>query len=161
MKAFLIDSIAREIREVEYTALEQMQSFVGGYIGLVPTRCIGRGDVLFVDDDGLNKPQAGWFMLADYPQPLAGNGLIVGAEQEDDEGEYARTSDPVSTIAGLTQVIRFLTREQAASWGKANASEPCISFTSIGPDGRFTETVVVSRMGTVFAEATKPDPEDR
>lgn len=36
----------------------------------------------YVDDEGLLKEQEGYFALANFPRPFAGNGIIVGTDEE-------------------------------------------------------------------------------
>jgi hypothetical protein len=36
----------------------------------------------YVDDEGLLKEQEGYFTLANFPRPFAGNGIIVGTDEE-------------------------------------------------------------------------------
>jgi hypothetical protein len=82
MRAIKIDSENRNITEisisdVERMQLKDMQAVVGGYICLAFNFPDNKHS-LFVDDDGLlNNPQ--FFFKHDfYPQPLAGNAIIVG-----------------------------------------------------------------------------------
>lgn len=101
MKAILIDPYSafenigdgllqitphRAVREIEiesgidaiYEALSTEQN---------PVTCfdvcrIADGDGIFVDDEGLLKPCDHFFIWKDYPQPLAGRGLILGCDEE-------------------------------------------------------------------------------
>lgn len=41
-----------------------------------------QGDAIFVDDEGLFKEEQCFFKHDDYPQPLAGKGLILGCDAE-------------------------------------------------------------------------------
>ncbi len=56
-------------------------------------RC-GKYD-LFVDDEGLFKDDQRFFLVFDYPQPLAGKALVVGCDEE------GNTIEPGITIAEL------------------------------------------------------------
>jgi hypothetical protein len=159
MKAILIDSKAREIRAVEYTTTEDLHGFVGGWLEMVPVR-LPHGDTLYVDEEFLFKPQTSFFMIETYPQPLGGNGVIVGPEVYDDEGEYVRTDPPGCSPRSLAQYIRFMDRAQFDAWGKANASEPAITFSSIGPDGTLSEPEVIQRMGSLFGSVPRPKDEE-
>lgn len=157
MKAFFIDSTKREIREVNYSNFRDIQTFVGGTFTMVPTDAIGRGDVMFVDDEGLLKTKTGFFMLPDSDYPLAGNALVVGKESDDDNGD---TFPPTSTIETLSQVIQFKTPAQVASWGKGNASEPAVVFYSIDDNGKVSKPSVLARMGKLFENVDpKNEPE--
>ena len=56
-------------------------------------RC-GKYD-LFVDDEGLFKDDQKFFVVFDYPQPLAGKALVVGCDEE------GNTIEPGITIEEL------------------------------------------------------------
>lgn len=146
-KAIFIDSVNRSIREVTIEGLKDMQMHVGGYIQSAYEWA--NGDTLYVDEEGMLKPQEHWFRISTRPdQPLAGNGLIVGS---DDEGENA---DVATLLAEID--VAFYDRSQAASWAKANASDPAISISSIGPDGKVEETVI-ARYGSLFRNTMPKD----
>lgn len=101
MPALLIDATARTIRAVEYRTLEDMQGFLGGSIQ--PAYQWPNGDTLYVDEEGLYK-HTDWFRISvRTDQPLAGNGLLVGAET----GAGLRTAAPRMTLAALTKQVRF------------------------------------------------------
>lgn len=78
MRAILINPKEQTITEVECTGeLDNMQSYVGGYIELV--RIDSRND-LYVDEEGMFKPEQGMFRFdGDNPAYLVGNGIITGA----------------------------------------------------------------------------------
>jgi hypothetical protein len=102
-KAYLIDTERCRIEQVEYVGLQGMQKFVGGYIETAFQW--ENGDTLYVDEEGLFKKGELVFFTLDRrrDQPFAGNGLLVGAE--DDEGN---TAPPKITIEELTAAIGFL-----------------------------------------------------
>ena len=157
MKALFIDAAARTITVVEHAGLPDLQRMVGGYIKTGWTW--DTGDVLFVDEEGLFKPQANFFMVADNPQPLAGNGVVVGKERYDHDGEYLGTDDPAITVEQLTAQVRFRSRAQADAWGKANASEPASSIIVWDKDG-IIKREVFARYGSVFADIPRPADEE-
>lgn len=156
MKALLIDSAAREIRAVEYEDYKDLQRFVGGLISTA--RSWDTGDVLFVDDEGLFKAQRHFFRIKGYEQPLPGNGVVVGPERYDDDGEYLGTDEPRISPGALKAEVRFLSREQADAWAKGNASEPSATVTFIGDDGK-PHTEVISRYGELFGDMPQPEGE--
>lgn len=83
MDAYLIDPFTRTITQVEYSGDYQE---IYRLIGCDTFTCADineYGDTVFVDDEGLinGKPQE-FFLVADYPQPLAGKGLVLGTDQE-------------------------------------------------------------------------------
>lgn len=85
MQAVLIDPYKEEVTNVEYNGdYKQIYEHIqADCFTLVRLR--DRDDV-FVDDEGLLKVTGAtkFFMIEDYPQPLAGYGLILG---NDGEGE--------------------------------------------------------------------------
>lgn len=85
MHAYLIDPFTQTITQVEYSGdyqeiykLTDCDTFT----------CVGInefGDTVFVDDEGLiNGKQQEFFMIANYPDPLAGKGLVLGTDDEGD-----------------------------------------------------------------------------
>lgn len=60
------------------------------------------GDGIFVDDEGLFKQDQRFFLHADYPNPLAGKGLMLGC---DAEGESIA---PSCTLDELVSKIRWV-----------------------------------------------------
>ena len=159
MKAILIDSKAREIREVSYSRGEDLRGFVGGFIQAVPVR-LPNGDTLYVDEEGLFKPQTSFFMFHGHAAPLAGNGVIVGPEIDDEDAEEGyRTEAPGCSPRSLARFVRFMDRDQFDAWGKANASEPACTFTTINDDGTLGETEILLRFGSLFADVPRPKDE--
>lgn len=106
MQAYLIDPFAQTVTEVDYSGdiadiykLTDCETFAVAQFD-------ARGNGVFVDDEGLlnNKPKA-FFQIWDYPQPLAGKGLVLGT---DDEGESIA---PTLTLAELRAKVRFMSLE--------------------------------------------------
>jgi len=156
-KVLLIDAAAQAVREVQSSGLADLQKMIGGHIEIA--HVWESKDVCFVDEHGTFKPQKHFFRLAqrgDYP--FAGNGVVVGPEVYDDEGEYLGDADVTLTVAEVAAQVIFLSRVQADAWGKANASEPAMTFMSIGEDGQIEEEVI-GRMGSLFAEMPQPEDE--
>jgi hypothetical protein len=149
MQAILIDVAAREIRAVDYDGTKDLQRLVGGFIDLA--MAFDNGDVLFVDDNGLHKAPPGFFRVKGREQPLAGNGVPVGREIYDGDGEYVGTEPPATTIAELTGLVEFRSRTQVEAWAKANANEPSNTFTTFEKDGSLT-TTVLQTYGKLFAD---------
>jgi hypothetical protein len=156
MKAYLIDVAERDVRAVEYEmdGATTLQTLIGGYIEIACSW--ENGDVLFVDEEGLFKPQRHFFRIDARPdQPMAGNGVLVGREITDDQGEYVRTEPPTMSIEELRAKVQFIGRSQADAWAKGNASEPASTISFIGEDGTI-ETEVIGRMGALFAAMPQP-----
>jgi len=102
MKAILIDVKANELRYVQVTkdsegsSLKSMYKHIGCDL-VQPIQIDPKNDV-FVDEEGLLKLDADskFFAYGMYPQPLAGNGLILGIDHE--------TGETISTTLTLEEV---------------------------------------------------------
>jgi hypothetical protein len=104
MKAILIDAVKREITEVEYGGLEDLQRMVGGYIEVAWHN--RHGDVMFVDEEGKMKGHTSGFVVQGVHDVLVGNGVVVGRETYEftDAGPLV-TLDPVVTVAELKSLV--------------------------------------------------------
>jgi hypothetical protein len=158
MKWLLIDAAAREIREVEWTESMaspiSLQKHIGGSL---EAACMWpSGDVLYVDEDGLAKPQRYFFRIDTRPdQPMPGNGIVVGRERYDSMGDYLGTDNPQITVEALRGIVRFLSRAQVDAWAKGNASDPATAFSYLDADGVWV-TEVTGHMGEIFASMPRP-----
>ena len=108
MNAFKIDVINRVITEVEYTKSEEICPHLStphkeARLFTVVTINEER-DGIFVDDEGLytHDEENYCFKFEGYPQPLCGNGLILG-----DDG-HGDSCTPAITLAELKEKITFL-----------------------------------------------------
>jgi hypothetical protein len=99
--AILIDPFARLVTEVTWNGdYRHIYELIGADC-YDCARINGKGDGVFVDDEGLFKEEQAFFWHEDYPQPLAGKGLILGC---DDEGESVR---PHTTIEEVRSKVSF------------------------------------------------------
>lgn len=106
MKAWHIDSSAREVRAVEYADTADLRKLVGGYIEAAYQW--SNGDVLYVDEEGLLKRPEHFFRITlRSDQPFAGNGVVVGKECIDANGTYHGNADPVIGFGGLRTLLSF------------------------------------------------------
>jgi hypothetical protein len=107
MKAILIDPFAQTVMEVEYDGDWQKISKIIG-CQWFSTAGLRNGDTIYVDDEGMFAGETAFFRHNDYPQPLAGKGLILGT---DDEGESVEpklgVSDHASKITFVMPVKVF------------------------------------------------------
>lgn len=103
-KTILIDPHTRTISEVEYNGNYQHIYDLIGADCYDCARINKHGDAIFVDDEGLMKegPQA-FFLHEDYPQPLAGKGLLLGCRASDGE-----TIAPTTTLAEVTAKVTWV-----------------------------------------------------
>jgi hypothetical protein len=100
---FLIDPFKREVTEVH---------FAGDYKQIYPlidcdcfdiARINEHGDGICVDDEGLYREEQAFFYFTDYPQPLAGKGLVLGCRASDGE-----TIAPTITLEQLKAKVKFV-----------------------------------------------------
>jgi len=110
MKAILIDSVNREVKEVDVTDYKS-------YYPLINCECFtvvnfGKdNDSIFVDDEGLLKDPENFFMFRGS-NPLAGNGLILGT---DSKGESIA---PKITLEQVKEAVKFLDYMEVAIMNK-------------------------------------------
>lgn len=112
MKALLINATDKTVTPVEYNGdYRTIYDHIGCELFDVVYAEVGGHKVsIFVDDEGLlNAPQA-FFLLPGWPQPLAGNALVLG--DVDEEGETLGLPDEVTDIPGL----KFLNIAQAIAF---------------------------------------------
>lgn len=106
MRAILIDPFKHSITEVEYSGNYQDIYNLIDCDTFTIAPITHRGDAIFVDDEGLFKPEQAFFKHDGYPQPLAGKGLILGC---DEEGE---TVEPTISLADTVAAVRFMTIDE-------------------------------------------------
>ena len=152
-KALQIDSKNRTIREIEIVSLASMQRAVGGFIERVPVNLLGDDD-LWCDEEGMFKPQSSFFMIVGHYMPIAGNGLVTGRETE------AGIAPPRAKAAELKQLIRWMTRDQADAWAKANASDPALTYTQVDPATGEQTTEILVHVGRMFRDMPRPEGEE-
>jgi hypothetical protein len=118
LRALVIDSDAREIREYENTGLESLQKAVGGYIE--HALWLPGGDVLFVNEEGLLRlKQSNWFSVVGARQPFVGNGVVVGpVDRNGDE------QDATISAEALGRLVRFASLEDLYEEGSLPLPEP-------------------------------------
>lgn len=99
--AYLIDPTECTVTPVTYNGdYKQISKHLGcDYFDVVR---ISDNDAIFVDDEGLLKDGQHFFAHPDYPDPLAGRGLVLGT---DDEGESV---SPKVTLERLRSQIRWV-----------------------------------------------------
>ncbi len=97
LRAILIDPFRRvvQLHSVDHR-LASLQAAVGGTIAWGTE--LQTGDVLYIDDEGLLKPNPAFFSLG--RRSFAGRGLLVGPERP-------RMTDVVSTVEEIARKVRF------------------------------------------------------
>jgi hypothetical protein len=103
MKAILIDVEKREVKIVD------VEKGIDAIYAQIKCDCftvvtLENEDAIFVDDEGLLKldENSKFFFIEGYHQPLAGNGLILGTNEE---GESV---DVKSDLQDIKNRVRFL-----------------------------------------------------
>ena len=92
MRSFLIDPFKQDITEVAYSGdIEQIYELTDCQTFDV-ARINRHGDGIFVDDEGLYAEDARFFWHSDYPQPLAGKGMVIGCDMETGESAPTHTT---------------------------------------------------------------------
>ena len=121
MKAILIDVENQTIKEVEVTKDSKGSNLQSMYKHIqcdcFTTVVYNENNDIFVDDEGLLKltPLSKFFLYKGYPQPIAGNGLIVGINN--DNGESTDTNLSVDEVA---QKIVFMNLRQVQLYEALN-----------------------------------------
>lgn len=113
-KGILIDVNNKTITEVTVeknsngTHLDSLYKLIG--CEMVQVVSVGENDI-YVDEEGLLKltPSTNFFKWKDYPQPLTGNGLILG--YDDSTGQNI---DVTMTVEEVKQKVKFLTHRDVA-----------------------------------------------
>lgn len=84
--AVLVDPYKEEVTDITYDASDYKNIYPLLHCSCFTVVHLDDEDDMLVDDEGLLtvKPDTKFFRYKDYPQPIAGYGLIVGT---DDEGE--------------------------------------------------------------------------
>jgi hypothetical protein len=112
-KAYLIDSKARQITEVEINGLDDMQRAVGGELGKVCVEMVVFNglpqDLVLVDGDAHARDNPLDYGFVAGNSPLAGNDVIVGNGlvfgRDDEGGEFQA---PVISLEGLRRIISWV-----------------------------------------------------
>jgi hypothetical protein len=108
MKAILIDSINKEVKEVEIgKGIDEMYKFLQCQCFTIASY-LPKEDAIFVDDEGLMNGTDVFFTYEGAHQPFAGNGLIMGC---DDEGESV---DCKIELTEVKEKVKFYSRYELA-----------------------------------------------
>lgn len=107
MKGILIDARAREVRAVD---VDKGIQAIYDQVKCETFTCVilENEETLYVDDEGLlNGTQVG-FTITGYPDPMMGNGLILGSNED---GESV---DTTLTVEKVRSWVAFKTRLEMA-----------------------------------------------
>lgn len=100
MRAILIDPFAETVTEVDDDFADDKMITKHIQCGQSPFTAmrLGTDVVLYLDNEGLLKPNQKFFLLDTYPQPLAGRGIVLGC---DAAGETTPLVAPFPRVAAL------------------------------------------------------------
>jgi hypothetical protein len=87
MKAYLIDPEKQSVEQVDYTGVyTNIYEHIGEDCFAI-ARFNEKGDCVYVDDNGLLKPQRAAFLVNGYRSFLVGKGLVLGTDYEGESVE--------------------------------------------------------------------------
>jgi hypothetical protein len=110
MKALLIDSKNKVVKQIEIGEhFTEISKAIDCDVFAAP-HILENEDTMYCDDEGLLKNPQHFFLLDTYPQPIAGNGLILGC---DDEGD---SIDVKTTLDELISRVTFMNIDDAYNW---------------------------------------------
>lgn len=107
MRTIIIDAVNKTIREDETDkiGLDYLYKSIGCEV--VEVVNLKDGVDLYVDEEGLLKPQEHFFYYEGTHQPMAGNGIICGYDHE--KGENIGTTLPLKEVL---EKVRFMDRTE-------------------------------------------------
>lgn len=109
MKAILIDPFEQTVKEVQYSGdFNQIYDLIDAQTFDVAR--IGRGDGIFVDDEGLLNAPTHFFEHSEYPSPLAGKGLIVGCDHQGESVSCKTTVEEVKAKVTFSNIFQIRAR---------------------------------------------------
>lgn len=92
MVGYLIDPFAQTVTPVEYDGdYRSIYKLIGCSTFTVASSSEGLD--CYVDDEGLLNGPTDFFVFEDYPQPLAGKGLVLSHDEEGDSVGALRRPD--------------------------------------------------------------------
>lgn len=111
MKAIFINAKARTVTQVnlgqDYKEIQQ----------LLGCRCftiveLENNNTLYVDDEGLLGNPRDFFTIDDYPQPIAGNGVILGDDGFGDSCDVNGTVEDIDRSVIFMDIATVLLKQQ-------------------------------------------------
>ena len=119
MKAILIDSINKEVKEVEMgKGIDEMYKHIGCDIFTIGMH-LPKRDAIFVDDEGLMNNPTNFFVYKGAHQPFAGNGLIMGC---DSKGESIDCKIDINEVKKNVEFYDRFELSMAMAFGKVKFS---------------------------------------
>lgn len=109
MRAILIDPHTRTVSELSArNGLQPIYDAIRADCFTV-VNVSEKGDALYLDDFGLERVGQEFFAIGNYPNPLAGRGLILGT---DSEGESQSTG---LSLAAVAAKVHWLTPQETVT----------------------------------------------
>lgn len=100
MRAIFINTAKQEITEFDYTGdISQITDKLNCEC-FTSVRYDNSHDTLFVDDMGLYTDSP-MFTIGRYPQPLKGNGVIIGADREGESISSASSAEEIKSLVNF------------------------------------------------------------
>jgi len=119
MKAILIDSKNRQVKEVEIPkGIDAMYKLLECQYFTIATYLDGN-DAIFVDDEGLMNGTDAFFTYEGAHQPFAGNGLIMGS---DENGESVDCKTRIDEVKSKVEFYDRYELSMAMAFGKIQFS---------------------------------------
>lgn len=99
MKAFLIDVVAREVREVDVKTRFDVYDLIGNECSLyeVPLE-LETGDAVLTDEESLYHPIIGGWKMDEFTFPLVGNAVVVGSSEDTDYADVQISKEMLSKM---------------------------------------------------------------
>ena len=124
-KAILINVVNQSVTEVIINDYKEIYNVIGN--GCNTFDCpyqFDNGDTLYVDDEGLLHDEVnGCFILEGWNNPVVGNAVIIGTNDEGDD------IDCKSTIEEIKSKIKFFSSDITSGWRNAILSNGSITIT--------------------------------
>lgn len=99
-----IDSKEKTITTKKCSCLKDLQNLVGGYIETGMR--MDNEDDLYVDEEGLLSGPESFFLYKGAHQPFAGNGVVVGCDEDGD------STDHKTDIETVRASVKFLSKSE-------------------------------------------------
>lgn len=117
MRAILIDPFSKTVTQVECApGIEAIYALIDADC-FCTVNLDDAGNAVYLDDEGLFREGQEFFALGNYPQPLAGRGLILGCNEE---GESVATT---ITVEQVRAAVRWLSPAAAVSMNRNAVAE--------------------------------------
>jgi hypothetical protein len=107
MKAVWINSQKRSLILADYSNADDLREMIGCEWLQIGHQFRNR-DVIYVDEEGLLKPQRMFFTVRGGHQPFAGSGVLVGREKPGKSDTY----DPRTNLLTIANIINFHTVQE-------------------------------------------------